>query len=967
MMAEESRQSMLSSQERTRARQAAILTRLERAVQGQPQQSQWALPRVIWRAGAMQLPAAVPSLLALAAKETDMAKYCVAWALGRCANQDTAPEVAAVLAQYYQNSANSGAVRRIAAEGLSRLHKNNPQSAFFRTLIDKLPSSLREAVEKGDPDGLTRKLRELLFELQTTSNNFLTTLYHLTQPQPQIRASLLTILAELPLQPNYFKQFRRILKAAEFREDAEMYGLLAYRLEKVAAFYNRRRWRYSDIPKIGRINVEEEYRKKQPRIAYSDKTREYLRRRVIHALQHAGECEQRAYTDLATAILLRFDDAADRTAPSKVTAYRYEYRPWRRIELVTHYDAYAACKLLYFLLYAHSPRYALKKGGTAWHCVAPYQPGQPAPDVREEAFPELWTQAPQHLLTLLLQSRCQPVHEFATKAFRAVPDYASYVNLAQVIAMLGLPYTPTNVLALEIAQQRYSPAAPDQELVRALLFCAYQPARATAQAWIAAQPAFFFQEADFVCNVMLSPHADVLAWARELLPTCSFTELQEKTIITRVLAALLTRKAEDLPAELVQGIGEILLAAFAQTLSRLGVDVIRDLLQHPNANMQALGGKILLHHATDPTRLPDDLLLALLQATSPQVRAIGVQVLGNFPDYVLLAKEQLLTSFCISAFAEIRQAVKPIIGRLAAVNASFGQKLAQLLYSVLLFKEAYEGVHQDVYRLFTAELAGGLGQFDPPKAWKLLNSSHLQANLFGCYLLRTTLAVQRFTMPQIVALSKNELRELRETAWNFYRQHPDRIKQDKTDALGILDADWEDTRAFAFDYFRTAFQAEDWTPELLVSLCDSVRPDVQAFGRDLITRFFEEADGTEYLLKLSQHPAAELQLLATSYLERFAADRIEQLERLEPFFITLLMQVNKGRKAKDRILQFLRAEALKAEAAAQVAARILTRQSLTLAIGDKAACIAILRDIRTQYPQIETPLAVKEPAVSARQ
>jgi hypothetical protein len=173
-----------------------------------------------------------------------------------------------------------------------------------------------------------------------------------------------------------------------------------------------------------------------------------------------------------------------------------------------------------------------------------------------------------------------------------------------------------------------------------------------------------------------------------------------------------------------------------------------------------------------------------------------------------------------------------------------------------------------------------------------------------------------------------------------------------------MDSTWDDTRAFAFDFFREEFREKDWTPQLLVSICDSTKLDVQTFGRELITKYFEEENGTEYLLKLSQHPRIELQLFASNYLERFASDDLNKLQQLEFYFVTVLSQVNKGRVAKDRVLNFLRNEAMKLPEAAEIVARILDRLSMTAAIGDKSTSIEIMRDIHDKYPHIKMPISL---------
>ncbi|MCP4113715.1 MAG: hypothetical protein GY749_50675, partial [Desulfobacteraceae bacterium] len=361
--------------------------------------------------------------------------------------------------------------------------------------------------------------------------------------------------------------------------------------------------------------------------------------------------------------------------------------------------------------------------------------------------------------------------------------------------------------------------------------------------------------------------------------------------------------------------------------------------------------------------LPDDVFMALLRSKSSHVRAIGVQLLGKLPDEILLTKEVVLANFCISEIPDIREAVKPIIGRLSAKSREFADRLVEQFHTVFLFKEAYEGLHKYLYKLFTEELSGSLGHIDQKTVWKLLRSKYEQANRLGCFLLNTTADASTLNIRQLLELANSEIYELREFVWNFYKSNTEFIKDNKEGAISILDSDWDDTRAFAFEYFRASFGENDWTPELMVSICDSVRDDVEAFGREMITRFFDESHGPDYLLKLSQHPSADVQLYASNYLDRFAAGSRERIEQLESYFITVLSQVNKGRAAKSRILHFLRSEAMKDESSARIAARVLTRQSVTFAIGDKASCIEILLDICKKYPRIETPVKIREALV----
>jgi hypothetical protein len=158
--------------------------------------------------------------------------------------------------------------------------------------------------------------------------------------------------------------------------------------------------------------------------------------------------------------------------------------------------------------------------------------------------------------------------------------------------------------------------------------------------------------------------------------------------------------------------------------------------------------------------------------------------------------------------------------------------------------------------------------------------------------------------------------------------------------------------------FRESFTEVELSPTVLVAICDSVRPEVQQFGREMITKFFQESSGHEYLVKLSEHPSTAIQMFATNFLERYASGNVQRLRELEPYFLSVLSRVNKGRTAKDRVLSFLDREAASSLEAAEFVAGIVARQSATCAIGDKARMIEMMLKIRTAYPEIPLPLEV---------
>jgi hypothetical protein len=251
-----------------------------------------------------------------------------------------------------------------------------------------------------------------------------------------------------------------------------------------------------------------------------------------------------------------------------------------------------------------------------------------------------------------------------------------------------------------------------------------------------------------------------------------------------------------------------------------------------------------------------------------------------------------------------------------------------------------------------------LGDVNKETALNLLYGNYTAAQHVGIVILENYTSPGQLTIPQVVALGAHENIQVRQWSWKFFTQQAARIKYEKEAAVKLLESKWQDTRQFAIPFFRDQFTANDWSAEALITLADSVKPEVEALGRELITRFFESEQGIDYLLKLSQHPSEKMQLFATNYLERFAADDVAKLESLLFYFRSVLTRVNKSRIAKNRIYLFLLTEGRKSAEAAVVVSNLLSDVSAIAAIGDKARCIDILMQLKTLY-EVQTPLVFK--------
>ena len=950
----------------------AILNRLA----GEGNQK-WPLERAIWRAGELKIKEATPFLIKLIGTDTPLRDYCIIWALGWCGDENTISFL-----KLFDNPSNPDFVRRITWEAEFKLSNEPTREEMRSQKIVQLPSKLQDLAVNGTAETFETGLQTYL-----ESNDFhlfavLDTIYQIDNDK--VRPPLLNILRSAPLEPNYFKYIRHIFKAAEYRQDGEVFGIIAYRFELEKAMFSDKQWSVYH-PKIGYLRnpmqynhktrrremyqqsqVKEEIERPNARLAYSKKTREYLKQRVWRTLKQLGEDGNIEYVDMAVEILLNYTDS--NAVPVKQSSFnrydrvrgQYQRRTWQ----IT-WDSFAHYRTFNHILYENSPRYILKPNTKAWRCREGYKPGNGEPNVREEAFGKLWEQKPEALLRLLLESNCSPVHQFAVKALRVCREFLAGIELNIVIRLVNKPYEVTAELGFELVCDRYNPNQPNIELLLALATCLFAPARSQAYQWIEAeaQRRVFIEDSNAIAVLVTSQHSDTRTFARRLLSAAMVNDNTAKLIIGRIIAAILAFTPEQ--AEMAREISETILICFAPQLRTLAIEVVLDLLLYPMVEIQELGGRILLNHQTPASELPLVLIESLIVSPHESLRVIGIRISSQLPDQKLLDEYDLLLGIATHQLADMRQSIRPAIQRLGMAHPEFATQFAAELINILMKKEKHDGIHKDIVHLLRNELPSWMLNIPQETVMRLLNAKYPAAQeLAGIVLKENSLRFwENFTTADIVKLANHEIFSIREAGMEMFCQSLNRIRSHDSEMLSavrLLESKWDDSREFVHRIFTTEFTDENWTPAVMVSICDSIRDDVRQFGRDLVMRYFQESYGEDYLLKFSEHPSADIQLFATNYLESYAANNPERLRELMQYFVTVLCQVNRGRVAKQRVFGFLEAEAQKSEVAARVVAEILTRQSVTMAIGDKAMAIQMMLKISQLYPGIELPILVKE-------
>lgn len=983
------------------SRNKAILQRLYNAVNGHTgqQRTPWKLSRVIWKAGEYKIPEAVPFLIKLFNTSDAMQQYACCWALARIKDPNTVPPLRSVF-----NTHPSAALSRIAGAGLLLQLDTLEKEAHLQHYINSLPEDIKQWVKSQQASELETLATERLAQLQP-NYHWLETLYILSTEKKWLRPPVKRLLQGLALQPGYFKHIRYIFKLSELLDDFEILGMLSCRIERDPEIFSHhlsaadRQTSKLYLPQLDTaVKIGAEMAKSNSRLAYSNKTRWHFHARTLRRLQLLGKTGNTDYVRLATALLIAYNRKTDEKTFYSEFSYRWRNNQYEKLE--TRFPASAQAIYLHQVLSGNNTQ--LKRvAGNRWQITDPGErtparkkketPAQggggllkmisglfgkkkkemPVPAVPEAAeqaventsgtpYLHLWNQLPQAYVQLLIDAQMDEVHEFAQLYLKKHPAWLSIIEKLDAGAckkLLGSPYSIPAAFGYTVVEKKYTGNEKDSGLLTAMLNSIHAPAREKAKQWVSADLAFFSEDAGFITALIFADFKDVRNWGKSLLAANPPATNMQKAITGKAIAFLMGYTQNN-AAVLTEGT-DTLVSFCNSELYSLPSAVVADLLQHPVPEILLFGLRILNLQKTrvDLNALPDDFLQSLLQHSYEPVRTEGIDLLKAMPVETLLKRSELVKNACLSSFADVRLGIAAVIASMAAADSLFGDTTATELMPVLLRKEKAEGIHNSVSKLLCNELSNHLQSANKETALNLLYANYAPAQLVGVLMLEKYTRPDELTLPQVIALSSHENLAVREWSWKFYSGQQARIRYEMEAAVKLLDSKWDDTRAFARDFFRQKFEEKDWNADLLITLADASKPDTEAFGREMITRYFQSDSGPVYLEKLSQHPREKMQLFVTNYLERYAADDAEKIKALEFYFRSVLTRVNKGRIARNRIFLFLANEGRKSEAAAQYVSSILSDISATAAIEDKARCIQILMQLKALY-HIETPLQV---------
>jgi hypothetical protein len=174
---------------------------------------------------------------------------------------------------------------------------------------------------------------------------------------PYARTCLLEIIAWVPLRYGPWRALKRIFKEAEDRDDSEIFGALAARIDAASAQVDRR-------TEVGALTLA------------------YLRRRAWRHLRQIGRTRPACYADAACDVLAHYQDSTR----------------WHQTLVANH-------------IFFHQ---------TGEYDRSNFHLRRSSSDLlKDRAFPDLWRRSPRPLFGLLERARSDQVRRFAAEALKA--------------------------------------------------------------------------------------------------------------------------------------------------------------------------------------------------------------------------------------------------------------------------------------------------------------------------------------------------------------------------------------------------------------------------------------------------------------------------------------------------------------------------------------------------------------------
>ncbi|TCP65316.1 hypothetical protein [Baia soyae] len=750
----------------------------------------------------------------------------------------------------------------------------------------------------------------------------------------------------IPAHPAFFRYMKAVYKLSELKRDTHTWGVLAARFDYDGSSFG----------------MSDPHSSKWTRV-YDKGTRNYLRRRSWRTLRSLGEQGSSDYVKLATELLLSYKDTMGRYSrvydiDNKEYTYSYQ-KNTLHLWLMNH------------VLYSNSKRFALRKGRT-WKPVTIADLAKSAPFEREEAFPELWDQAPDQVLRLFLESHCTPVIQFAGRALLlAHPNMVETIQDKDLQQMIKGYSSAHREFATRLWLQRITNQS--NWFPAWLEFVQGQTGEVVsiAKEFLVhkLENLSVLEKKDVVMSILKRiPHPEAstteIYTYQELLQgslssvMVTLTLDQQKAIVQELLQGLEHSGLYTIQIELIE---QLLRNQFQSTLQHFSsLEVITSFAKAQMVSLQRLAGEMLLAIPTEQITFTAHEILPLFEKPEHSVYAeelpnmVREFIQRNYAylqidvswivEFVSISGEEhrvFVTQFLTDHFLEMLPSLKQLV-------------------TTLWERMMDENQPQDVRDYIRDHLLGSLyfsELLDTPLEQMLLLINHTDSHyqqLGTRIYLASHQSVDSLSFLELKELAHCKIASVRGSARELMDSDSDSAHMSTDWLVNLVETDWVDTREWIFHKLQS-YSSEQITPDLIYGLLDTARKDIQQFAMDLVEKHRARLDQRELLLRASESTDLVVHEFALELADQVSWD-VEMVEKLDVFFRTILFRVNSGRNAKRKALDLLLHLSQETEELALQIAPLLADVASNGTKVDFEKILFALAKIQVRFPAVSSPL-----------
>jgi predicted DNA-binding WGR domain protein len=936
-------------------REEAVLDYLSKGDNHDP--NHWPMSRALWRAGELNLQNGSDIIVGYLNSSDSMEVYSAIWSLGRIGSDIGVQRIKNKLSEW----SNTDKKYRLACAYVLKMGDEGDKQTILGSLMRQWPSELIDAVthqKLGDFESLIysiKSTREDLF------SKLVTDLYLISENEIWLRPFILNLLKRLDFKPNFFKAIRYVYKLAEFSEDFETIALIGKRFYYASPYFNSQ-WDFTWIDGQ-KVDVSKELKKENSKLAYSAKTSTYFKNRVVKYLKRSIDFSNKNYIDLAKNILLTANEDADSLESRTERVFEYDYSIWQEIDKgVRFYPAYTDYSALMYVVYGNSQRYKNSKTGS-WY-IQDQNKEVSFDDVdREEPYPYLWDKYPKEVIDLLIKSESTLASNFALRIFKANNSFKSSIDTGIIIAFLSHKDKGTSKLGIELAKEIIDKGNVDADLVFALLSCKVKEGEELGLTYFINVKECFSNNQEYLIKALQSGNDFLFN---------SFTKSIENGVLnidsfqsySLVNINVFLTHLDEFKTEYFHTLSNALnIKQFGKLFSDLKPSEIQVFIESKDQNLIMLGLAFIGANKLPSYELAGEFILEMIQSDIILVQTSAIKLLADFPEVYFKDKQDLILSLALSELEAIRESTIPVLLKLVNLDSVFKDRLFNQLLIALCEKPKNDAFHIGCKNLLENHFSYDLKKLTKKQIFSLLFSPFELAQQLGEKLFFESFRISSLSNEELVELTSADPVKIRFSVIEYLERSIYKIKSDLEIYLNVLESEWEDVRNWSFDFFSRCIDDKSWSIDLIMRVCDSPLLDVQAFGRKLLIKVFNSEHGLALLLKLSEHPTDEMKLFTTNYITQFASGNPMIIKQLKPYFLSVLLSVNKNSVAKKRVVEFLKLEANKSEDIGKFTLKLIEGLLHSNTLSDKSNYLTLLIELKDKYSTLELPFEVVQTKV----